>query len=121
MRKGRQTRGRVKVEKPSRAQRQRLAVMAKNAVKWQADTIWFGVIFGCALVLRLIYLFQIESIPLFYHLAGDGRTYDEWGQRIAAGDWLGKEVFYQAPLYPYFLGLLQAIVGQKTCKSGFSM
>ncbi|MDP2604079.1 MAG: tetratricopeptide repeat protein [Deltaproteobacteria bacterium] len=68
-------------------------------------------IFGCAFLLRLSYLFQIDSIPLFYHLAGDGRTYDEWGQRIAAGDWLGKGVFYQAPLYPYFLGILQAILG----------
>jgi tetratricopeptide (TPR) repeat protein len=54
-------------------------------------------------------LLEIDSIPLFYHLAGDGRTYDEWGQRIAAGDWLGEGVFYQAPLYPYFLGLLQAV------------
>jgi tetratricopeptide (TPR) repeat protein len=64
-----------------------------------------------ALLLRLIHLFQIESIPLFYHLAGDGRTYDEWAQGIAAGEWLGKSVFYQAPLYPYFLGVLQLIIG----------
>jgi len=68
-------------------------------------------IFTVALAVRLLYLFQIESIPLFYFLAGDGRVYDEWAQRIAAGDWLGKEVFYQAPLYPYFLGLLQFILG----------
>ena len=52
-----------------------------------------------------------QSIPLFYHLAGDGRTYDEWAQRIAAGDWLGSGVFYQAPLYPYLLGLLQVFFG----------
>jgi len=61
---------------------------------------------------RLLYLFQIESIPLFYHLAADARGYDEWAQRIAAGDWLGQGVFYQAPLYPYFLGLLQSIFGR---------
>src|SRR5262245_33105910 len=68
---------------------------------------WFLLIFGCALVLRLTYLWQVESIPLFYNLAGDGRAYDEWAQRIAAGDWLGQGVFYQAPLYPYFLGVTQ--------------
>ncbi|MBI2996934.1 MAG: tetratricopeptide repeat protein [Deltaproteobacteria bacterium] len=68
-------------------------------------------IFTVALAVRLLYLFQIETIPLFYFLAGDGRVYDEWAQRIAAGDWLGKEVFYQAPLYPYFLGLLQWMLG----------
>src|SRR5262249_47643124 len=56
-------------------------------------------------------LFEIQSIPLFYYLAGDGRTYDEWAQRIAAGDWLGSGVFYQAPLYPYFLAVLQVTFG----------
>ena len=68
-------------------------------------------IFAIAFVPRLLYLYQIQSIPLFYHLAGDGRTYDEWAQRIAAGDWLGSGVFYQAPLYPYLLGLLQVFFG----------
>lgn len=68
-------------------------------------------IFLLAFGLRLIYLFQIEAIPLFYSLAADSRSYDEWAQRIAAGDWLGQGVFYQAPLYPYFLGLLQFAFG----------
>ena len=72
---------------------------------------WFGAIFLIALLIRLFHLVQIEAIPLFYHLAGDGRTYDEWAQRIAAGDWLGTGVFYQTPLYPYFLGVLQIFFG----------
>ena len=75
------------------------------------DTVWFWIIFGCAFFVRALYLIEIDSIPLFYHLAGDGRTYDEWGQQIAAGDWLGQGVFYQAPLYPYFLGVLQLVLG----------
>ena len=79
----------------------------KGKAKWQ---LFAGVVFF-AFVLRLIYLLQIESIPLFYHMAGDGRTYDEWAQRIAAGAWLGEGVFYQAPLYPYFLGILQILFG----------
>src|SRR5215471_2201855 len=72
---------------------------------------WMIVIFATAFILRLLYLFQIQSIPLFYYLPGDGRTYDEWAQRIAAGDWFGSGVFYQAPLYPYFLGLVQTAIG----------
>ena len=75
------------------------------------DVICFAAIFVSALALRIVYLIQIESIPLFSFLAGDGRTYDEWAQRIAAGDWLGQGVFYQAPLYPYFLGVLEAVFG----------
>ena len=42
---------------------------------------------------------------------GDSRAYDEWAQRIAAGDWIGRDVFYQAPLYPYFLASIYAIAG----------
>ncbi|HXG51262.1 MAG TPA: tetratricopeptide repeat protein [candidate division Zixibacteria bacterium] len=76
-----------------------------------SDRAWCIAVFACALVLRLIYLYQIEAIPLFYHLAGDGLAYDEWARRIAAGDWIGDGVFYQAPLYPYFLGLLQLALG----------
>ena len=65
-----------------------------------------------AFAIRLIYLFQIESIPLFYVLARDSQAYEDWAQRIVAGDWLGQGVFYQAPLYPYFLAFLESIVGR---------
>jgi hypothetical protein len=44
---------------------------------------------------------QIRSAPFFTVLMGDSHGYDEWAQRIAGGEWLGHEVFYQAPLYPY--------------------
>ena len=74
--------------------------------------VWFLTIFAVAFAIRFVYLFQIATIPLFEHLAGDARTYYEWGQRIAAGDWLGTGVFYQAPLYPYFLGILQFFFGE---------
>ena len=78
----------------------------------ESTQFWFLTIFTVAFTLRLVYLFQIDTIPLFDHLAGDARTYYEWGQRIAAGDWLGTGVFYQAPLYPYFLGILQFFFGE---------
>ena len=42
---------------------------------------------------------------------GDSRGYDDWARQIAAGDWLGHDVFYQAPLYPYLLGLIYSIAG----------
>src|SRR5581483_4163535 len=43
---------------------------------------------------------------------GDSRGYDEWARRIAGGDWIGRDVFYQAPLYPYFLGVIYAVAGR---------
>ena len=68
-------------------------------------------LFVLAFIVRLVCLFQIESIPVFYHLPGDPLAYDQWAQRIVAGDWIGQGVFYQAPLYPYVLAVLQLILG----------
>jgi tetratricopeptide (TPR) repeat protein len=99
---------------PSRSAREGNAAHSQSVrggAKPLSDLQWCAIIFAAALALRLIYLLQIQSIPLFYHLAGDGRTYDEWAQRIAAGDWLGQGVFYQAPLYPYFLAIVQSLFG----------
>src|SRR4029453_704703 len=42
---------------------------------------------------------------------GDAQRYHEWARRIAGGEWIGRDVFYQAPLYPYFLGVVYAIAG----------
>jgi Flp pilus assembly protein TadD len=48
----------------------------------------------------------------FSVLLGDSRGYDIWAQQIAAGDWMGRDVFYQAPLYPYFLGVVYSLFGR---------
>jgi len=64
-----------------------------------------------AFAIRLIYLWQIRHAPFFTLLMGDSKGYDEWARRIAAGDWIGTDVFYQAPLYPYFMGAIYAVAG----------
>jgi tetratricopeptide (TPR) repeat protein len=88
------------------------AAASPGRINPESTRLWFLTILTVAFTFRLVYLFQIHMIPLFEHLAGDARTYYEWGQRIAAGDWLGAGVFYQAPLYPYFLGILQFFFGE---------
>jgi hypothetical protein len=64
-----------------------------------------------ALTVRLIYIWQISHAPFFDLRIGDARAYHEWALRIARGDWIGDRVFYQAPLYPYFLAVLYKIAG----------
>ena len=54
----------------------------------------------------------MRATPFFSVLLGDSRGYDEWARRIAAGEWIGRDVFYQAPLYPYLLGVIYAIAGR---------
>ncbi|KAB2958966.1 MAG: hypothetical protein F9K18_11805, partial [Thermoanaerobaculia bacterium] len=70
-----------------------------------------ALLFAVALAVRLLYLHQLSGTPLGTWLLGDAAAYDAWARRIAAGDWWGDEVFYQAPLYPYFLGALYALLG----------
>ena len=65
-------------------------------------------IFAVAFFVRLVHVWQIRPAPFFSVLMGDSRGYDEWARRIAGGDWIGHDVFYQAPLYPYFLGVIYA-------------
>ena len=62
--------------------------------------------------MRLVHIWQIRDAPFFTVLMGDSRVYDDWARKIAQGNWLGNEVFYQAPLYPYFLGVLYSIAGR---------
>jgi Flp pilus assembly protein TadD/4-amino-4-deoxy-L-arabinose transferase-like glycosyltransferase len=89
----------------------------------------FIVLVAVALVVRLLYFAQASAVPIFDHLMMDGAVYDAWAERIAGGEWLGGEVFYQAPLYPYLLALLklcgahgmwpirllQAVLGSLSC------
>jgi hypothetical protein len=59
-------------------------------------------LFVLAFVVRAAYLIEISRSPFFRTLVGDAAFYDAWAVEIQH-DWLGKEIFYQAPLYPYFL------------------
>ncbi len=69
-------------------------------------------IFLLALAVRLLYLLALARTPFLEHPLLDPRLYDLWAQRIAAGEWLGREVFYANPLYPYYLGVIYAAIGR---------
>lgn len=68
-------------------------------------------IFLVSLTVRLVHLLQIRRAPFFALRMGDAESYHAWAQRIASGDWVGTDVFYQAPLYPYLLGLVYTLLG----------
>lgn len=64
-----------------------------------------------ALLVRLAHWWAVRDEPFFAWLAMDSQEYDRWAREIAAGDWLGSQVFFQAPLYPYFLAILYGVFG----------
>lgn len=75
------------------------------------STLLYILLFLIAFLPRLLYLLSIVKNPFFHFPIIDGQTYDDWAQEIAKGHWIGDKVFWQAPLYPYFLGIIYWIFG----------
>ncbi|MCH2170860.1 tetratricopeptide repeat protein [Myxococcota bacterium] len=73
---------------------------------------WVVGIFFIALLVRFLHLVYLSDSPFFQFLLGDSETYHRWAQRIVAGNGFGGEIFYQAPLYPYFLAGVYATLGE---------
>jgi tetratricopeptide (TPR) repeat protein len=69
------------------------------------------VILLLALILRMAHWLDVRGDPFFAQLIMDSEEYDRWAREIVDGNWLGSEVFFQAPLYPYFLAVVYTIFG----------
>lgn len=69
-------------------------------------------VFALAILARGLHLSSICRLPFFELLLGDAESYFTWAQEIAGGDRIGHTVFYQAPLYPYFLAVVQRLLGE---------
>ena len=76
---------------------------------WRDGRVW--TVAAAALLLRLVYLHDLAATPFFSHPQMDALYHDAWARRLAAGDWIGSGVFFRAPLYPYFLGVLYRLFG----------
>lgn len=68
-------------------------------------------VFGLAWIVRLMHVLSLKVSPIFTYKIGDAARYDAWARSLADGNWLGDGVFYQAPLYPYFLGVVYSTLG----------
>src|SRR6266576_2367941 len=91
-----------------------LRLFAERYLSFLKSRSWssaLALIGGGALLLRLIYLFELRNTPFFSVIIGDGQQYDSWARQIAGGQWIGSEVFYQTPLYPYFLAVIFKLAG----------
>jgi tetratricopeptide (TPR) repeat protein len=72
---------------------------------------WLAAIGALALALRFAHLASLRHTPIFAVLIGDAQQYDAWARQIAGGQWIGTEVFYQTPLYPYLLAIVFKLGG----------
>jgi hypothetical protein len=78
----------------------------------QNSVIALALILAFSLALGLSAVYQYRESPFFNLPIIDEEAYVKWGEEIARGDIIGTKVFYQDPLYPYFLGLIFALMGK---------
>ena len=93
-----------------------------NAYLWEINAVrrieiscawlWAIGLFFFALSVRWIYLEQIKSSPFFDVPIVDAKSYMDRAVQIARGEVVEKP-FWQPPLYPYFLGLLYKVFGER--------
>lgn len=69
------------------------------------------IIFAAALIVRLLFLEQIASIPYFDNPIIDPKQYDDFARSLLEEGTLRSRIFYQAPLYSYFLAAIYAVFG----------
>ncbi len=86
---------------------------ARTAGQQARDVLpWILAIAALALLVRFLYILELKGHPLMLAATGDPKVYDLRALEIAGGKWLGDEVFFHSsPLYPYFLGIVYAVVG----------
>jgi tetratricopeptide (TPR) repeat protein len=68
-------------------------------------------LFLFALLVRGAYAWRIRDLPTQHSLVMDARRYDERAREIVADGPMPREVFFQAPLYPYLLAAVYAPTG----------
>jgi Flp pilus assembly protein TadD/4-amino-4-deoxy-L-arabinose transferase-like glycosyltransferase len=64
-----------------------------------------------AAAVRLVAFLAHRASPFAAAPMLDAELYDSWAREIAGGAWIGHQVFYANPLYPYVLAVLYKLTG----------
>jgi len=83
----------------------------RAAPGWLRPPVIVAIIAILALGLRLIFLFQIRTTPLFNFLAADTSDFEKFALEIVRGNLLSRETIYFNPFYPFFLAAIYFIFG----------
>ena len=99
------------------------------------------IVFGVALLVRALYLLEAGRQPGFDLFYMDQEYHLEWARSLATGVWrppydtLQADVFFRAPLYPYFLAgifqlfgpqalaakIVQMVIGSLSCALAYAV
>lgn len=86
----------------------------REPIKWEPRHTWIvlGMILAASFIVGMAAVLQFRDSPFFNLPIIDEEAYVSWGREIASGSFWGETIFYQDPLYPYFLGVLFSIFGE---------
>ncbi len=73
---------------------------------------YLSIIFFAGFLLRFFYVIETQNSPFFQNLFSDSKIYYDLANNIASGNWIGNEVFFMSPGYPYFLAVIFAVFGK---------
>ncbi len=73
---------------------------------------YLSLIIFTGIILRLIYVVETQSSPFFQNLFSDSKIYYDLALKISSGSWIGNEIFFMSPGYPYFLVVVFTIFGK---------
>jgi len=77
-----------------------------------AQHLLLAAVFFFAITLRLVYLWgQARNNPMYDHPIMDSAMHDQWARSIAAGNGMGDQPYFRAPLYYYLLAALYKLFG----------
>jgi tetratricopeptide (TPR) repeat protein len=71
-------------------------------------------LFAAAAAARIAYVVSVWPHAAVRYPVLDCLAYHDWALAILRGEWLGQRVYYQDPLYPFFLAGLYAVFGPDT-------
>lgn len=72
---------------------------------------WIWIVLFMAVVIRLVFAFQVKASPLVHGLASDSKEYIEFATRMLAGDFTHQDFIMFNPLYPVLLYLVFGVFG----------
>ncbi len=93
---------------------------AQKEIPRNKKIAWILAIFGAAFLLRLLYLIDFSATPLASYLILDPKVYNDLAKEILGGNLLAGEIFFKAPLYPYFLAAIYAVFGTSLFAARFA-
>jgi 4-amino-4-deoxy-L-arabinose transferase-like glycosyltransferase len=90
-----------------------VAAMQPGPARWRTALVAAG-LFVAAATARILYVVSVWPQPAVRYPVLDCLAYHDWALSILSGNWLGDRVYYQDPLYPFFLAGLYALFGPDT-------